>query len=94
MERELLASNLWRGIVAQRSFADYSYVGPSYPVPSYRLDELELYLKAAVLFYRELIEKAGIELAVASRHEHSASIWGRLPLSFAHPELIMPKIRI
>lgn len=65
LEREFPKSNLWRCLVAQRTLADYSYIGRSFPRARFTLEEIERYLKAVVLFYRHVIATHGIQLAVA-----------------------------
>jgi hypothetical protein len=65
LEARFPASNLWRGIVTQRTLADYSYLGGSSSRARFSLDELEDYLKAVVMFYEDVIRRNGIQLAIA-----------------------------
>lgn len=65
LEREFPQSNLWRSVVAQRTLADYSYIGDSFPVQHRSLEEIEFFLKSVVLFYRYVLEKYEIEVAMA-----------------------------
>lgn len=64
IERTFPKSNLWRCLVAQRTHADYSYIGKTAPITPYSLPELEFYVKSVVLFYQHVLEKYEIEAAV------------------------------
>jgi hypothetical protein len=70
LEREFPQSNLWRSVVAQRTLADYSYIGDSFPVQHRSLPEIENYLKSVVLFYRYVLDKYQVEVAMA----HAADV--------------------
>ena len=65
LEKEFASSNLWRCVVAQRTHSDYSYLGGSFAYSKYPLDEIEFFLKSVVLFYRDIIHRRRIELAIA-----------------------------
>ena len=65
LERQFPQSNLWRSVVAQRTLADYSYIGDSFPVQHRSLEEIEYFLKSVVLFYRYVLDKYEIEVAMA-----------------------------
>ncbi len=65
LEKEFPASNLWRCIVAQRTLTDYSYLGGGAAMVRYPLGEIEWYLKAVVLFYRDVITRYGVQVAMA-----------------------------
>lgn len=65
LERRFPLSNLWRAIVAQRTLADYSYVGGTFAMTKFPLEDIEYFLKAVVLFYEDVIRRYQIDVAVA-----------------------------
>ncbi len=77
LEKEFPRSNLWRSIIAQRTVTDYSYIGDSSPLQHRSLEEIEFWLKAVVLFYRHVLEKHSINLAVAHAPDciHSLALY-------------------
>lgn len=62
-EKKYRRSNFWRPAVIERNLTDYSFIGNAFAKSDYRIDEIEWYLKALILFYEYVIEKHRIQAA-------------------------------
>ncbi len=77
LEEEYPKSNLWKIIVSQRTYYDYSYLDGAEPHFRPKMDDVYFYLKSLVLFYSEIIKKNNIEivLAHAGDNMHSTTLF-------------------
>lgn len=77
LEKEYPKSNLWKIIVSQRTYYDYSYLDGAEPHFNPKLDDSIFELKSLVLFYSKIIKKYNIDtvLAHAGDNMHSTTLF-------------------
>ena len=63
LERKYSRSNLWQPAAIERNLTDYSFIGSALAKSDYRIEEIEWYLKALILFYEYVIMKHRIQAA-------------------------------
>ena len=61
LEEEYPKSNLWKIIVSQRTYYDYSYLNGAEPHFNPKIEDALFDLKALVLFYSSIIKKYNID---------------------------------
>ena len=77
LEEEYQKSNLWKIIVSQRTYYDYSYLNGAEPHFNPKIEDALFDLKALVLFYSSIIKKYNIDtvLAHAGDNMHSTTLF-------------------
>ncbi len=77
LEEEYPKSNLWKIIVSQRTYYDYSYLNGAEPHSNPKIEDALFDLKALVLFYSKIIKKHSIDtvLAHAGDNMHSTTLF-------------------
>jgi len=81
LEQRFGLTNLYLAAVAERRFSDYSFLGHGHWCRRLPIERLEYYVKAATLFYEEIVRRYGVEVAVAHAPDnlHSALLYLMAP---------------